>query len=92
MILRWSVTLMRDAGRVLLDSATAAPALERAVRARIETGDERISDLHIWQLGPGHHATVLSLVSAAPRPCADYRARLADPGLSHLTVEVHGRA
>ncbi|MGQ0563696.1 MAG: CDF family Co(II)/Ni(II) efflux transporter DmeF [Gemmobacter sp.] len=88
-IARWSLALMRDEGRVLVDAAPD-PGLIRTIRAVIETGGDRISDLHVWQLGPGHHGAILSVVSGAPQPCAVYRDRLsALPGISHITVEVH---
>ena len=63
--------------------------LERAIRARLEKGDDRVTDLHVWQLGPGHCAAVISLVSDAPLQPAIYKERLRDlKGLSHVTVEV----
>jgi Co/Zn/Cd efflux system component len=55
-----------------------------------QQGDDRIADLHVWRVGPGHHAAIVSLVSDSPRPVEDYKMRLADLArLSHITVEVH---
>ncbi|MBY0319742.1 MAG: CDF family Co(II)/Ni(II) efflux transporter DmeF [Reyranella sp.] len=88
-IAHWSWGLMRDAGAVLLDAAPDAE-LDAAIRARLEQGDDRIADLHVWRVGPGHHAAIVSLVSDSPLPALDYKMRLADLGrLSHVTVEVH---
>ncbi len=88
-IAHWSWGLMRDAGAVLLD-ATPDAELDAAIRARLEQGDDRIADLHVWRVGPGHHAAIVSLVSDSPLPALDYKRRLADLGrLSHVTVEVH---
>jgi len=88
-IAQWSWRLMRQSGAVLLDAAPNA-ALERAIRDRLEQGHDRIADLHVWRLGPGHHGAIVSLVSDAPEPVDAYKARLADVlHLSHLTVEVH---
>jgi Co/Zn/Cd efflux system component len=87
-IASWAYTLIRDAGGVLLD-VSFDQKLERAIRARLETGDDRVTDLHVWQLGPGHCAAVISLVSDAPLQPAIYKERLGDlKGLSHVTVEV----
>ncbi len=60
------------------------------ITKRLEAGsDDRISDLHLWRIGPGHNAAVVSLVSDRPDPPAAYKARLAGiTGLSHITVEV----
>jgi cation diffusion facilitator family transporter len=87
-ILSWSWTLVRSAGAVLLD-ASPDPELSQQIAARLEQAGDRISDLHLWRVGPGHLAAVISLVSDHPEMPAFYKTRLADlPGLSHVTVEV----
>jgi len=86
-IANWSRGLLRAAGAVLLDMRPEG--LARKIRQRLEAGDDRIADLHIWRVGPGHHAALVSLVSDEPEPPQAYKARLAGiTGLSHLTVEV----
>jgi cation diffusion facilitator family transporter len=88
-IAHWSWGLMRDAGAVLLD-ATPDGELAAELRERLEHGDDRIADLHVWRVGPGHHAAIVALVSDTPQPVETYKARLADLArLSHVTVEVH---
>lgn len=88
-IAHWSWGLIRDAGAVLLDAAPNR-ALGDAIRQRLEIGDDRIADLHVWRLGPGHHAAIVSLVADVPKAVEHYKARLDDvPQLSHVTVEVH---
>jgi cation diffusion facilitator family transporter len=88
-IAHWSWRLIRESGAVLLDAAPDR-ALERAIRERLEVGHDRIADLHVWRLGPGHQGAIVSLVSDAPEPVEHYRARLDSlPQLSHLTIEVH---
>jgi Co/Zn/Cd efflux system component len=57
-------------------------------RLEADAGD-RIADLHIWRVGPGHNAAVVSLVSDRPEAPTAYKARLAGlAGLSHVTIEV----
>jgi cation diffusion facilitator family transporter len=86
-IANWAWRLLRAAGAVLLDMRPEG--LAQAIRGRLERGDDRIADLHIWRVGPGHHAALVSLVSDHPEPPQAYKARLAGiAGLSHLTVEV----
>ena len=86
-IANWSLGLLRASGAVLLDMRPEG--LARQIRERLEEGDDRIADLHIWRVGPGHHAALVSLVSDRPEPPRAYKARLAGiAGLSHLTVEV----
>lgn len=89
MIARWSWGLLRDSGAVLLDTVPD-PGLAQAIRDRLETGGDRIADLHLWRVGPGHAAAIVALVSNRPLPPASYKARLGGlPGLSHVTVEVN---
>lgn len=92
-ILRWSWGLLRDSGAVLLDYLPEHEDLPEEVRAAIESEQDEIVDLHVWQLGPGHHGAIISIVSADPKPVAEYRKRLEDVHeLAHVTIEVHGRA
>src|SRR6478752_6428457 len=87
-ILSWSWTLIRSAGAILLD-VCPDPALARKIALRLEQGSDRVSDLHLWRLGPGHLAAVISIVSHNPRPVEQYKRRLSGlPGLSHVTIEV----
>jgi cation diffusion facilitator family transporter len=88
-IARWSVGLLRTAGAALLD-VVPDHRLKGTLRQRLEVGGDRVSDLHVWRLGPGHNAVTASIVASDPQPPAAYKKRLAGiPGLSHVTVEVH---
>ena len=63
------------------------------IRQALEVDGDRITDLHIWQPGPGHHGAIVSLHSADPKEPAAYRARLRHShDLSHLTIEVEQAA
>ena len=84
----WSIGLMRDAGAVLID-AVPDPTLAGRIRDRLEIGGDRVADLHLWRLGPGHTGVVVTLVSDQPREPDRYKRRLGGlPGLSHVTIEV----
>ena len=88
-IAHWSWGLVRSTAMVLLD-AVPDPGLVKRVRERIEVDGDRVCDLHVWRLGPGHLAAIVGVVSAAPQSPAVYKARLEGlPSLSHVTVEVH---
>lgn len=88
-IAKWSWSLLKSSGRVLLD-ATPTVATETAVRKAIESdGDTQIADLHVWRIAPGQLAAVITVVSRTPQPAAYYKARLSGiAGLSHTTIEV----
>ena len=71
--------------------STSAPTRisKSVIRDRLETKGDRVTDLHLWQVGPGHRAAVISVVSDQPLPPATYKRRLGGlRGLSHVTVEV----
>lgn len=88
-IARWSYGLIRDTSRVLLDAVPEKAELAEEIRERLETDGNRIADLHLWQVGPGHHAAILSIVAQEPQEPMSYKERLRDlTTLSHVTVEV----
>jgi Co/Zn/Cd efflux system component len=86
-IASWSWTLMRQTASVLLDASD--PHLEAEVREEVEgPGGARITDLHIWRLGPAAHGAIVSYVGEAP--AAEVRRRLRHVHeLSHVTVEAY---
>jgi cation diffusion facilitator family transporter len=88
-IISWGLGLIRSSGAVLLDVVPSGGLADR-VRARLEVGEDRVADLHLWQLGPGHAGVIASVVTEHPQPPQAYKARLAGiAGLSHVTIEVH---
>ncbi len=87
-IASWAFGLIRDSGAVLLD-VSVDKNLEAVIRDRLETRGDRVTDLHLWQVGPGHRAAVISVISDHPLPSATYKRRLNGlRGLSHVTIEV----
>jgi len=89
LVAHFAWTLLRRAGSALLD-INPSPALTAEVRRRLSDQGETVLDLHLWRLGPGHHAVIAVISAARPAPADDYRARLAGlAGLSHVTIEVH---
>jgi cation diffusion facilitator family transporter len=88
-IAQWSWSLMKSAGAVLLDTVPESGDLPGEIRAAIETDREHITDLHVWQVGPGHHAAIIAVVTSEPHAPSFYKRKLAALGrLSHVTVEV----
>jgi cation diffusion facilitator family transporter len=88
-IANWSWSLMKSSGGVLLDVISEGETLPAEIRGAIETEDDRITDLHVWQVGPGHHAAIVAVLTSKPRDPAFYKGRLsALEELSHVTVEV----
>jgi cation diffusion facilitator family transporter len=87
-IANWSIGLLRDTGAILLDR-TPDPRMAERVRSTIEAEGDRVTDLHLWRLGPGHLGAIVSVATAGTSEAAHYRRRLARfADLSHVTVEV----
>jgi len=88
LVTRWSVGLLRQTSRVLLDAQLAGDATKRLRDAIEAEGDDRVADLHLWSIGPGIQAAAIVVVSDAPRSPDHYR-RLIPPDLHvvHATIE-----
>ena len=87
-IASWSIGLVRDTGAILLDRMPD-PALAEKIRASIESEGDRVTDLHLWRLGPGHLGAIVSIATSRPHEAPHYRQQLAHfSDLSHVTVEV----
>jgi cation diffusion facilitator family transporter len=88
-IARWSLSLLRETSRVLLDGEVSEARRLAMVKAVERAGEDRVADLHVWRVGPRHLAAIVSVVSRSPRAPAHYRALLAGfDDLVHVTVEV----
>ena len=90
LVARWSLGLIRTTSSILLDHQAPGIMLEKT-RAAIESIDNtRISDLHIWSIGPGIYSATITVVSDAPRAPEHYKSLIpGDLGIVHTTVEVH---
>jgi cation diffusion facilitator family transporter len=87
-IASWAYGLVRDTGAILLDMNPDDRMME-SVRNAIEADGDRLADLHLWRLGPGHLGAILAIRTCKGREPSYYRARLARfPMLSHVTIAV----
>ncbi len=87
-ILSWSFGLARQSGGILVDSVPDR-GLAEEMRTKLEAGGDAVSDLHLWRIGPGHYAAMVSILSGDPKPPQAYKDKLAGlPKLSHVTIEV----
>ena len=87
-IAAWAYTLIRDTGAILLDMNPDRNMAER-MRALIEADGDRLTDLHLWRLGPGHLGAIVSVSTQRVRGVHYYQSLLRRfQSLSHLTVQV----
>ena len=86
----WAYGLLRDTGRVLLDAEMDVPVVAE-IREVIEASPIKavITDLHVWRVGKGKFACILSLSVADPAKPEYFREQLSiHEELVHVTVEV----
>ena len=90
LITKWGYGLLRETSRILLDSVPGEK-LPARIREVIEAdADNRITDLHVWQLGPLNYGVIISLVTHQPRDPQHYKSLLDDLAvLKHITIEVN---
>ena len=88
-VLSWAYSLIRDTGGILLDRTPASSDLPEEIRRAIESdGDSIVTDLHVWQVGVGKFAAIVSIVAHEPRTSDQYRERLrGHEELVHVTIE-----
>ena len=87
-IAAWSYSLIRDTGAVLLDM-TPDRSMAKRMREMIETDGDRLTDLHLWRLGPGHLGAILCVATQRQRGPEYYQSLLRRfRALSHVTVQV----
>lgn len=88
-ILRWSYGLIVSSAATLLDTVPDREVAAEIVRS-LEIDGDRVGDLHLWRLGPGHAGMIASVISHDPQDPGIYKRRLSNiEGLSHMTIEVH---
>src|SRR6266702_2327262 len=90
-VFSWAYTLLRHTSGILLDRTPASSDLPDEIRRVVESdGDSLVTDLHVWQVGIGKYAAMISIVAHEPKSCDAYRALLrGDPELVHVTIETH---
>lgn len=89
LVARWSMGLLRQSGRVLLDRQ-APPLVLEAIRSALEELPETsVVDLHVWSIGTGRRAAIIALETTNPLGLESYREALPrDLDLVHVTIEI----
>jgi cation diffusion facilitator family transporter len=93
LVAAWAYGLLRDTGRVLLDAEMDAPVVAE-IHEVIEASPVKaeITDLHVWRVGKGKYACILSLaVIDAVEPDYFRRQLSIHEELAHVTVELNQR-
>jgi cation diffusion facilitator family transporter len=89
-ITRWSYGLLQETSGILLDKNIDKDVIASIQNKIEDEADNRVADIHVWQLGPKDYGAILSLVTHFPKDPAHYKKLLVDfDQLAHITVEVN---
>ncbi len=88
-VFSWAYTLLRDTSGILLDRTPPSSDLPDQIRRAVESdGDSLVTDLHVWQVGIGKFAAMISVVAHQPKSTDSYRELLHEHHeLVHVTIE-----
>jgi cation diffusion facilitator family transporter len=89
-IMKWSYGLLMDTGKILLDRDVDLETVEK-VRSLVEADSlHRVTDIHVWRVGPHHLSVILSILTTDPQPPGYYKKLLAKlDDIVHVTIEVN---
>ena len=91
LVAAWAIALLRSTGRSLLDAEMDAPVvaeIRRALRDSPLPAD--LDDLHVWKVGKGRYACLLSVTTATSATPEYFRSLLqVHEEIVHVTVEVN---
>lgn len=90
LICRWSYTLLRSTGSILLDGEVGKDVRKKIYDLIESDNDSRIIDLHVWHIASNEIACNASIVTGQNLTAEDYRARITNLfHFHHISVEVH---
>lgn len=87
----WAYGLLRDTSKVLLDAEMNAPVTHE-IREAIVAGPMRaeLCDLHVWRVGAGKYACIVSLATDEDAGPDDFKRLLrVHEELAHISIEVN---
>lgn len=67
-----SYGLIKDTGAILLDMSPDRH-VATAIRDLVKREGDRVTDLHLWRLGPGHLGAIVSITTSQLRDAGFYR-------------------
>jgi len=88
-VFSWAYGLLRDTSGILLDRTPKSSDLPDEICRVVEAdGDSIVTDLHVWQVGMGKFAAIVSIVAHEPKASEVYRDLLREHAeLVHITIE-----
>jgi cation diffusion facilitator family transporter len=90
LVTRWSIGLLKETSKVLLDRQGPDELLTKVKELLEKDGQTKITDLHIWSIGSNQYAAAIELVSSNLED-DNYFHQLIErvEGMAHVTIGVH---
>lgn len=90
LVAMWAQGLLRETGRVLLDAEMDTPVVNQIREVLHQSPTVRITDLHVWRVGKGQYACIVSLATSGSITPDQIRRQLGiHEELVHVTVEIN---
>lgn len=86
----WSLGLLRTTSGILLDKQGPESIRDRIRNSIEQDEDSKVTDLHLWSIGPNIYSVVIAIVAHDPATPVQYKERIPkNLGLVHIAIEVH---
>lgn len=90
LIAKWAMGLIKETGKTLLDAEMNHPVVEEIREVIAEFPKAEITDLHVWKVGKGKFACILSLVTDSDLNADQVREALSiHDEIVHISVEIN---
>ena len=90
LVASWSIGLLRTTSGILLDRQGPESIRDRITDSIEQDGDSKVTDLHLWSIGPDIYSALIAVVAHRPAMPGQYKERIpGNLGLVHVAVEVH---
>jgi cation diffusion facilitator family transporter len=87
LVAKWSLGLIKQTSNILLDKQDSHEAKEIAELLE-DDGETRITDLHVWSIGPGIFGVIVTLLTKTPQKADYYRSKLNSHEFPHVSIEI----
>lgn len=89
LVSQWSIGLIRNSSRTLLDWQASDSTLAHLHDAIENDSDDKVADVHMWSIAPGKYAAEIVVVSHETHEPDYYRARIPKSlNIAHAIIEI----
>jgi cation diffusion facilitator family transporter len=90
LVARWSLGLIRSTSAVLLDKQGPQSVQNQIKNILEENADTKVTDLHLWSIGPNIYSLIISILAKSPKNPEEYKEQLpVDSSFVHISIEVN---